>query len=397
MSGIKRIEAEGQRLLDDGQMASRSYEELGLAANCYAEADGTGMPASWPWGEAEWKAGRRVENLVRAGALYLIAAQKARRAGQDGDADVFGEAMGILINQLDIELSLNPEAEPAGVAADPVGLKPELQVFGFELWGNYDMARLVVTMKDIGIPGMTTFSPAATIRPPEFASYRILVDDDSGGSLKVTLLVEVFDRPGVAAAGMAFEIGRATGDRRGVELAHLAGILQDAFNVQLERLMLRPIQAPTNPADRAKHDIHRVASNGNEEARGTFKETFELSEADVAALKKNAANTGTKRWRRFGAQRLAIAATVVVALGFIGYGTLQAFSTPKDPFQDAMSRNDFSKLRSDIAQQMAKVAEQGDASVAFALQGKNNVTVDTLKAMGLDPGKANAGCLVGTK
>lgn len=48
---------------------------LEASAKCYASAlnKNAAMPESWPWCKTKWKPGTHIQNLVKAGALYLAA------------------------------------------------------------------------------------------------------------------------------------------------------------------------------------------------------------------------------------------------------------------------------------------------------------------------------------
>lgn len=87
------------------------------------------------------------------------------------------------------------------------------------------------------------------------------------------------------------------------------------------------------------------------------------------------------------------AVVVLVAVGLIGYGVMQS-RKPKNPIEEALASSNFTDLQEKIREQIAGAAK-GEGGFGV-LQGQN-VAIDTLKAMGLDPGKANSGCLVGVK
>lgn len=101
--GAELIQAERKRQIEvEGWTAEHDemHEpgELENAAYCYFKAngpdedpDGTGQPMGtwWPWDISWWKPKDRLSNLIRAGALYQAAADRAERAGNkhlmDGD------------------------------------------------------------------------------------------------------------------------------------------------------------------------------------------------------------------------------------------------------------------------------------------------------------------------
>lgn len=74
----RQITIEGWHLEHDDE---HSYAILENAAYCYRDAEpDTLAPSLWPWSENTWKPSDRQRNLMRAGALYLAAAQAAERA-----------------------------------------------------------------------------------------------------------------------------------------------------------------------------------------------------------------------------------------------------------------------------------------------------------------------------
>lgn len=81
--GQDLIAAERQRQLSDkgytaAHDASRWTREFTAAAAAYRDAPNaqTSISLNWPWGPAAWKPKDRLHNLVRAGALYLAAADR---------------------------------------------------------------------------------------------------------------------------------------------------------------------------------------------------------------------------------------------------------------------------------------------------------------------------------
>lgn len=95
MTGKEEIEAERKRQqeeegFDASHDAQHGIKELMRAAESYEGAKGprSKRPGIWPWSAARWKPKSRRRNLVRAGALYLAAAdlrdaRKGRPAGND--------------------------------------------------------------------------------------------------------------------------------------------------------------------------------------------------------------------------------------------------------------------------------------------------------------------------
>lgn len=88
--------------------------------------------------------------------------------------------------------------------------------------------------------------------------------------------------------------------------------------------------------------------------------------------------------------KIAFGAVVcAAALAMVGYGVLHK------PADQTLSMAGDPNLTARIQQQIAEAVQKGDPSQGL-LQG-NSVTMSTMRAMGLDPGKANTGCLVGVR
>lgn len=92
--------------------------------------------------------------------------------------------------------------------------------------------------------------------------------------------------------------------------------------------------------------------------------------------------------------KAAVVTLVVLALGIMGYGlTRQKSATPNDP--DQLAQADFSDLQKRIRAEITEAAKSGKPAINNA--NISNISIETMRAMGLDPGKANAGCLVGVQ
>jgi hypothetical protein len=98
MNGTELIAAERKRQIDvEGWTAEHdshhSVLQLSAAAAAYVMAEGPDavMPQGWPWDAKSWKPKDRERNLVRAGALYLAAADRSdgidKRAGRKLNMD----------------------------------------------------------------------------------------------------------------------------------------------------------------------------------------------------------------------------------------------------------------------------------------------------------------------
>lgn len=91
MSGHDRIRTELARLVEREGFPSQhkdnhTVEDLVKAAASYAYCFGPTepLPRRWPWGADKWKPKDRLQNLERAGALYLVAAEQAERCEDSG-------------------------------------------------------------------------------------------------------------------------------------------------------------------------------------------------------------------------------------------------------------------------------------------------------------------------
>lgn len=101
---------------------------------------------------------------------------------------------------------------------------------------------------------------------------------------------------------------------------------------------------------------------------------------------------GRRRWGR----KIGAGAVALIGLGLIAFGTLRNHGTEEpgpNPAQQVLSSGDYKELQDKIRAQVA--ANNGNGEFG-SLQGQN-IAIDTMRAMGLDPGKANSGCLVGVK
>lgn len=86
MNGTELIAAERKRQVDvEGWTVKHdrkhSVQKFEAAAAAYVLAEGPDavMPHGWPWDSKWWKPKDRERNLVRAGALYLAAADRSDR------------------------------------------------------------------------------------------------------------------------------------------------------------------------------------------------------------------------------------------------------------------------------------------------------------------------------
>lgn len=79
----RQIEKEGWTPEHDDQ---HNNEELGSAGACYEIFNGvfpSEPPNQWPWSKKWWKPKGPINNLIRAGALYLAEAERQERLGKE--------------------------------------------------------------------------------------------------------------------------------------------------------------------------------------------------------------------------------------------------------------------------------------------------------------------------
>jgi len=254
-------------------------------------------------------------------------------------------------------------------ADEPIVVKPILEIAPFDISEFSLTSYLGVTLIDIGVPVVSVTSFSTLIVPPDGGSYRIAVveadanDGEGVMSFNVLLTIDGISRWGSERMKESFDIARFSvtdTDHSKAALKRLESALQFEFNLKLAMLL-------STRSGRALNN------------RG-------------AGLALDPAGRG-----RFLSKKRVVIATVLVALALIAMGGYQTFVRPKDPLQQTLGSEDYSNLTAQIRQQMKQATSGDSGGNAFALKAQNNVSIDTLKAMGFDPGKANSGCLVGTK
>lgn len=113
-----------------------------------------------------------------------------------------------------------------------------------------------------------------------------------------------------------------------------------------------------------------------------------------------AAAKGFLRFRRLFSRRNIVVIGLLAGTSLVAYG-LVLNQKPKDvnPIAAALQGDNYADLQAKIRAQIASAAKSDSPLVSGDGQalGGQNVAIDTMRAMGLDPGKANAGCLVGVK
>lgn len=126
-----------------------------------------------------------------------------------------------------------------------------------------------------------------------------------------------------------------------------------------------------------------TVSAGAPVATGNAVEVAAAPEVLVSATRRVSAS-----WKRVG-----IVALVVIAVGSMAYGFLRQKAPEQD--ETAVAQADFSELQKRIRTEITEAAKSGKPAVNNA--NISNISIETMRAMGLDPGKANAGCLVGVQ
>lgn len=223
-------------------------------------------------------------------------------------------------------------------------------------YGQY--TRMVLQLKALGLPeAEVTVQPVlAMAHFPELATFRFDTERVDS-TLSVFLNVGVEDVVG----DRRLLVGICSGEVEKIPVADLERLLQVLFS---ERLLAH--------------------FNGERGEEGGF----------ISIPQSPRTKSGSRR--KIPAKRFALLALVLLGVGLVGYGAISAYLKPTDPLQRAMASDDFKGVQDAIRAQIADAAKTGVPG-GFALKGQNNVTLDTLRAMGLNPGQANAGCLVGTK
>ena len=106
--GLELIKAERRRQIEGegwthGHDAKHLPSTLALAAQCYLDAHGEDAPCpdKWPFAHGWWKPKARIKNLIRAGALFLAAAERAESTGACG----YGQALRLRANYISEEIN----------------------------------------------------------------------------------------------------------------------------------------------------------------------------------------------------------------------------------------------------------------------------------------------------
>lgn len=105
-TGKEMIGDERQRQMIQEGYSLRSDEkyvdgELLKAAECYYRWPANPIVGIWPWSDSDWKPKDRVSNLIRAGALYLAAANQYERRLINDMEDICVAKMGVCAQEID--------------------------------------------------------------------------------------------------------------------------------------------------------------------------------------------------------------------------------------------------------------------------------------------------------
>jgi len=193
-------------------------------------------------------------------------------------------------------------------------------------------------------------------------------DDDS------ILCLDVY----VVGTGEPQRIATFRGVGEGAHSANLQANLQEAFENGAFNALRDQANSASGQAvgDAVQSPKHGQAPGGSGEPLGT-----EMHVPVPAAQKR----TG---WRRFlTVKRVALASVLLVGGGLVTVG-LRANQAPT-PFAATNGAEMDARVQAAISSSLRQPSN-GDG----LLQGQS-VNLQTMRAMGLDPGKANTGCLVG--
>ncbi|ODP35072.1 hypothetical protein [Pandoraea sp. ISTKB] len=193
--------------------------------------------------------------------------------------------------------------------------------------------------------------------------------------------------------GVVLTVRLATADQ-GDRVTARQIVKAEAANAEdLRLIFVKPVEGPSNVSlcvtgtrDSKDLQIARI-EKPREGAEAEYSEAFEA--ALFQAMLQTA--SGDEKSKQFLTPGKIAFGTIVctAALAMAGYGMLHK---PADP---ALSMAGDPNLTARIEQQIKEAVAKGDPSQGL-LQG-NSVTMSTMRAMGLDPGKANTGCLVGVR
>lgn len=125
-----------------------------------------------------------------------------------------------------------------------------------------------------------------------------------------------------------------------------------------------------------------------------------LRESDTQGSGGIVGATSAAGWRsrvRLTKRNVVMGSVLLIGVAFAAYGAYGTYinKTRGGITADVVGTPDYADLQAKIRKQITEAAKSG--TPATAGENMDNVAIATMRAMGLDPGKANAGCLVGVK
>lgn len=213
------------------------------------------------------------------------------------------------------------------------------------------------------------------------ATLRTLQDD----SLTLTLVPTAGDVPSfdVRVVAPGREVSIASIKVVSVPTDDLAALTRDLANV-LQQNFIKALR--TNRTTNAPVD--HVVSERRDDVRAA--DPAVLAPAIQGRPKRGLVGrlVGRVTWKKG-----VVAAVLLFAVGLVVLGLIPASSV--SPLAGGIQPDSYAGIQAQMKKQIAAAANS-DQPVIGALQGQT-IAIETMKAMGLDPGKANAGCLVGVK
>ena len=213
------------------------------------------------------------------------------------------------------------------------------------------------------------------------ATLRTLLDD----SLTLTLVSTSGDVPSfdVRVVAPGREVSIASIKVVSVSKDDLAVLTRDLANVLQQNFIkaLRASRTINGPAD-------HVVSVRRDDVLDA--DPAMLAPAIPEAPKRGLVGqlAGRMTWKKG-----AVAAVLLFAIGLVVLGLIPASSV--SPLASGIEPDSYAGIQAQMKKQIAAAANSDQPAIG-ALQGQT-IAIETMKAMGLDPGKANAGCLVGVK
>jgi len=121
------------------------------------------------------------------------------------------------------------------------------------------------------------------------------------------------------------------------------------------------------------------------------------SDSVAVPVNKDVVDSSVSVRKRFTWKRAVLVSVVLVGTSLMAIGLYRGNAEKKEfsPY-DVSTTKEFDVLNQKIKQQISDAAKSETPAInGINGQKADNVALETMRAMGLDPGKANAGCLVG--